>query len=218
MLPKVSQSKKAAKESTKPTNTLNNKETLQEHVQKKLFSQFESITNVETLPMSTSVTTEVLEMPAPGSRRALDFDSQNSEDLKEFLEEFEELAEKCGLTAKEKAKIVVKYVDRETKKFWKRLEEYGDDYEILKKKISGAYSKILLEDKPTVAQLIKLVKKSAKKVIENEEDLDAYYRRFWIIVADLMEAEVINKKQHNVYFWKRLSYNLHYAIGNCLEA
>ena len=175
MLPKVSQSKKAAKESTKPTNTLNNKETLQEHVQKKLFSQFESITNVETLPMSTSVTTEVLEMPAPGSRRALDFDSQNSEDLKEFLEEFEELAEKCGLTAKKKAKMVVKYADRETKKFWKRLKEYGDDYEILKKKILGAYSKTLLEDKPTVAQLVKLVKKSAKELIEDKEDLDAYY-------------------------------------------
>ena len=39
----------------------------------------------------------------------------------------------------------------------------------------GAYTKILLEDKPTVAQLVKLVKKSAKGVVEDEEDLDAYY-------------------------------------------
>jgi len=101
------------------------------------------------------------------SRRVPDFDSQNPKDLKEFLEKFKELVEKCGLTAKEKAKMVVKYVDRETKKFWKRLEEYSNDYKVLKKKIIGAYSKMLLEDKPTVAQLVKLVKKSAKGIIKD---------------------------------------------------
>jgi len=54
-----------------------------------------------------SMATEVLGMPAPGSRRAPDFDSRNLEELKEFLKEFEELAEKFGLTMREKAKIVV---------------------------------------------------------------------------------------------------------------
>jgi len=33
-----------------------------------------------------------------------------------------------------------------------------------------------------------------------------------------VEAEVINKKQHNEYFWKGLPCNLRYAIGDCLEA
>ena len=70
----------------------------------------------------------------------------------------------------------------------------------------GAYSKTLLEDKPAVAQL---VKKSTKGVIKDEEDLDAYYQRFWIMAADLIEAEVINEKQHNEYFWKGLPYNLY---------
>jgi len=70
----------------------------------------------------------------------------------------------------------------------------------------GTYSKTLLEDKPAVAQL---VKKSTKGVIKDEEDLDAYYQRFWIMAADLIEAEVINEKQHNEYFWKGLPYNLY---------
>jgi len=56
---------------------------------------------------------------------------RNPEELKELLEEFEELAERHGLTSKEKTKMVVKYVDKETKKFWKRLEGYGDDYVIV---------------------------------------------------------------------------------------
>jgi len=37
--------------------------------------------------MSMSMATEVLGMPAPGSRRALDFDSRNLEELKKFLED-----------------------------------------------------------------------------------------------------------------------------------
>ena len=69
--------------------------------------------------MLTSTTTGVLEMPAPGSRWAPDFDSYNPEDLKDFLEEFEELAERCRLMEREKAKMVVKYVDKETKSFGK---------------------------------------------------------------------------------------------------
>jgi len=77
--------------------------------------------------------------------------------------------------------------------------------------------KTLLEDKTTVAKLVELVKRSAKGRIVDEEDLDTYYRKFWIIAADLVEADVINKKQHNKYFWKGLPWELQYAISNRLE-
>ena len=154
--------------------------------------------------MSISMATRVLDIPVLGSRYTPEFDLRNPEKLKEFLEEFEELAERHGLTTKEKAKIVVKYVNKETKKFWKRLEDFGDNYMILKRKIMETYSKTLLEDKLTVAKLVKLVKKSAKGSIADEEDLDTYYRKFWIVAADLVEADIINKKQHDKYFWKEL--------------
>ena len=38
--------------------------------------------------------------------------------------------------------------------------------------------KTLLEDKTTVAKLVKLVKRSAKGRVTDEEDLDMYYRKF----------------------------------------
>jgi len=63
------------------------------------------------------MTTGVLGILAPGSRRAPEFDLRNPEELKKFLEEFEELAKKHGLMTKEKIKMVVKYVDKEMKKF-----------------------------------------------------------------------------------------------------
>ena len=77
--------------------------------------------------------------------------------------------------------------------------------------------KTLLEDKMTVAELVKLVKRSAKGRIADEENLDMYYRKFWIIAANLVEADVINKKQHDEYFWKELPRELQYAISDCLE-
>jgi len=115
--------------------------------------------------------------------------------LQEFLEEFEELAKRCRLRMREKTKIVVKYIDREMRRFWTSSEGYGDDYAKLKKKIMGAYSKNFLEDKPAITELIKLVKKSAKGTVEDKEDLDMYYRKFRNIAADLVEEEIINKRQ-----------------------
>jgi len=137
--------------------------------------------------------------------------------LQEFLEEFEELAKRCRLTTREKAKVVVKYVNRETRKFWTRLEGYRDDYAKLKKKITGAYSKNFLEDELAMTELIKLVKKSAKGTIEDKEDLDTYYRKFRNIAADLVEEEIINKRQQDKYFWKGLPRELRYTISDCLE-
>ncbi|KXN89228.1 hypothetical protein AN958_05931 [Leucoagaricus sp. SymC.cos] len=114
--------------------------------------------------------------------------------------------------------MVVKYVNKETKAFWKRLEEYNQDYGMLKKKIMKAYSKTLLDDKLTVAHLVKLIKQSAKEDVEDEEDLDTYYHKFWIITADLVKVNVINDKQRDEYFWKGILCDLCYAISNCLEA
>jgi len=91
-------------------------------------------------------------------------------------------------------------VDREMRKFWTRLERYGDNYARLKKKIMRAYSKNFLEDELTITKLIKLVKKSAKGTIENEKDLDTYYKKFRNIVTDLVEEKIINKRQHDKYF------------------
>ncbi|KXN85038.1 hypothetical protein AN958_11776 [Leucoagaricus sp. SymC.cos] len=168
----------------------------------------------------TSPTTPagIVGISVPGTKQAPDFDSKNPKDLKKFLEEFEELAERNGLTVKEKAKMVVKYVNKETKAFWKRLEGYNQDYSILRKKIMKAYSKTLLDNKLTVAHLVKLIKQSAKEDVEDEEDLDTYYHKFWIIAADLVEVNVINDKQRDEYFWKSILCDLHYAIGDCLEA
>ena len=103
--------KKVAKKSNKPKGPQIAEESLRKHAQRELLNP------TENLIMLTSMATGVLGMLAPGSRRAPEFDSRNPEELKEFLEKFEELAERHGLTTKKKMKMVVKYVDKEMKKF-----------------------------------------------------------------------------------------------------
>jgi len=65
--------------------------------------------------------------------------------------------------------MVVKYVDKWTKKFWKILGDFSENYEKLKKNIFDTYSKTLLNNKLTIAQLVKLVKKLAKDIIEDKK-------------------------------------------------
>jgi len=107
----VTRPKKAAKKSNKPKGSLVEEESLREHAQRELLNLTENLT------MSISMATGVLGIPTPELRQALDFDSRNPEELQEFLEEFKKLAKRCRLTTREKAKMVVKYVDRETRKF-----------------------------------------------------------------------------------------------------
>ncbi|KXN91863.1 hypothetical protein AN958_11543 [Leucoagaricus sp. SymC.cos] len=144
-------------------------------------------------------------MPTPGSRHAPDFNSKDPEELKEFLEKFEELAKSCCLIEKEKAKVVVKYVDKEMKAYWKRMEGYDKEWGKLKDVILDGYLTLSLDSgKPTVAQLVKIMKSYKKGKIEDEEELDTYCHKFWIIVSDLVEAKVIDEKWRDEYFWKGL--------------
>ena len=69
-----------------------------------------------------------------------------------------------------------------------------------------------------MTELVKLVKKSAKGIIKDKEDLDTYYRKFRNTVADLVEAEIINQRWHDKYFWKGFSWELCYVISDCFEA
>ncbi|THV04530.1 hypothetical protein K435DRAFT_835349 [Dendrothele bispora CBS 962.96] len=60
-------------------------------------------------------------MPTPGLLKAPSF-SGDTADLKEFFEDFEELTKECELGEEEKVRGVVKYADKEVRKFWKTLK------------------------------------------------------------------------------------------------
>ncbi|KAF8639251.1 hypothetical protein AX17_001616 [Amanita inopinata Kibby_2008] len=159
----------------------------------------------------------IVGMPAPGNPRAPHFDSKYPEELRDFLKEFDEYAEACGLTTQDKARVVVRYTDAETKRFWKCLEGYDENFEMLKGKILKSYSKSRLGEAFTRNQLAKLISRSADGEIDDEGDLYAYYREFWPVASYLVDNKKISKEDLDRYFWKGLPSRARKAIRNRLE-
>ncbi|KAF8802581.1 hypothetical protein BYT27DRAFT_7260188 [Phlegmacium glaucopus] len=139
-----------------------------------------------------TTTKGVAGMPTPGSARAPDFNLKYLTELKDFFQEFEEHTAACGLDKVEKARIVVRYMDGVTKRFWRSLEGYEEDYEVLKEKILSSYLTTQLGEKYTTNELVKFVTKSANGVIDEETDLNAYYRQFWPVASYLVKNKRIN--------------------------
>ncbi|KAF8812751.1 hypothetical protein BYT27DRAFT_7207581 [Phlegmacium glaucopus] len=80
-----------------------------------------------------------MDLPAPGTKGAPDFNYRFPDELGDFLGEFEDLARQCKLTKQEMSRILGKYVDQAMRTFWKELEGYGKDYRILKEAIWEAH-------------------------------------------------------------------------------
>ncbi|KAG2348489.1 hypothetical protein BDR05DRAFT_995869 [Suillus weaverae] len=79
-------------------------------------------------------------MPGTNSSKAPSFNGETSE-LLEFFELFEDLADACALTPAEKCKMIVQYVDIQTKRFWVTLTGYESrDFSVFKDSILAQYS------------------------------------------------------------------------------
>ncbi|KAJ3899175.1 hypothetical protein F5879DRAFT_994024 [Lentinula edodes] len=119
------------------------------------------------ITMSTTPTRAAMKgplyMPAPGSTRALTkFKGKNAE-LREFLEEFDGHAKAQELTDKERVHAVLKYVDRQTKHYWKTLDGYTEkDWNKMKTELFDAYPGSKKGHHYTVKGLMKLAEKNAK--------------------------------------------------------
>ncbi|KAF8801010.1 hypothetical protein BYT27DRAFT_7311428 [Phlegmacium glaucopus] len=124
-----------------------------------------------------ATTKGVAGMPTPGSSHAPDFNPKYPTELKDFLQEFEEHVVACGLDEAEK---------------------------VLKEKILNSYSTTQLGKKYTTNKLAKFITKSANGVIDDETDLNAYYRQFWPITNHLVKSKKINTEDQDRYFWQGL--------------
>jgi hypothetical protein len=79
-------------------------------------------------------------MPGANSSKVPAFNGETSE-LLEFFKSFEDLATACVLTDAEKCKLIVCYVNLQTKRFWVTLTGYeSKDFTIFKASILVQYS------------------------------------------------------------------------------
>ncbi|KIK34346.1 hypothetical protein CY34DRAFT_26874 [Suillus luteus UH-Slu-Lm8-n1] len=143
-------------------------------------------------------------MPGPGSSKAPSFSGETSE-LLEFLELFEDLASSCGLTDGDKCKMVVRYVNLETKRFWVTLTGYeSKDYGIFKTNIIGQY--------PGAAKGARYTIRDLERIIPTETELVQYYRQFRPIAVWLVANSKISERERDRYFWQGLPQSVRLAI------
>jgi len=63
-------------------------------------------------------------MPSVQSRLAPHFTGDVDQPIEDFLEEYKELVNKCGLTSQQKVETVIQYIDRSQHYVWQNLPGY----------------------------------------------------------------------------------------------
>lgn len=156
-------------------------------------------------------------MPGPGSSKAPSFKGETA-DLLEFLELFEDLATSCALTDTEKCKMVVRYVDQDTKRFWVTLGGYASkDYAVLKTNILAQYPGASMGVHYTIRDLERIVLNTADSDISTETELLHYYRQFRPVAVWLEANSKISARERDWYFWQGLPQSARRAIDRRLE-
>ncbi|KAF8060232.1 hypothetical protein FPV67DRAFT_1377924, partial [Lyophyllum atratum] len=125
-------------------------------------------------------------MPVPGTKRAPYFDGKDPSELLEFFDEFDELAKDCALTNAEKVKMVVKYANTKTKKFWASLPGYEEQaYATLKNKILDTYPGAKKGERYTRKDLERIIRRYEAHRIKTEADIIGYYQEFRPVAVTL---------------------------------
>jgi len=142
-------------------------------------------------------------MPSVQSRLAPRFTGNVNQPIEDFLEEYEELADKCGLTSLQKVETVIRYVDRSQRYVWQNLPGYiARDWLDFRDELCDEYVSPTLEGQFSRQKLIDFAAKYARKRMGNETDVINYQRQFNNQSKVLLGTGRITVGEHNAIFWR----------------
>ncbi len=80
-------------------------------------------------------------MPHPRSTCAPTYSGSVDDSIEDFLREYEEFADSCGLTNRQKVEMITCYMTSDLQEFWKSLDGYiASDWRDLKKELLRLYT------------------------------------------------------------------------------
>ena len=142
-------------------------------------------------------------MPAAKSRRAPRFTGQDDEILSEFLQEYEDLADRNGLTERQKVEKIIRYIPRSLRKLWVILPGYRvANWWRFRTELENLYPDIAAQTRCTRQDLAKFVELSARSLIHDENDVMRYYRHFLTIALPLVNDRKITSYEFNAEFFR----------------
>lgn len=145
----------------------------------------------------------ILKMPGHNHHLALKFDSKPAS-LSPFLDEVEQLAEACGLTAKQHIEWTMQYAPNEEGELWKMQDAVEkEDWEQFKKELFELYLGSTGERKYSIENLQTLIDKQALINIEEAKDF-GIYRTFLTVATYLKKKTWLTDREISIYFLQGL--------------
>jgi len=141
-------------------------------------------------------------MPSKRSKLAPFYSGEVEHPIKDFLDEYKELADKCGLTGLQKVETVIQYVDRSQRHVWQALPGYiNRNWDDFCDELCEEYVNPTTEGQFSKQKLLDFVNKYTCKHMGDETNVINYQHKFNSLGKTLLDLGHITKGEYNTIFW-----------------
>ena len=142
-------------------------------------------------------------MPSVCSKITPHFSGDIEQPIEDFLDEYEEWADKCGLTSRQKVETVIWYVDRHQRHVWQNLPGYLNcDWSALHNELCDEYISPTPEGQFSRQKLVDFASKYAQKRMGDKTDIINYQCQFNAQSKVLLSTGRITVGERNAIFWR----------------
>ena len=158
-------------------------------------------------------------MPSICSKIAPHFSGDVDQPIEEFLDEYKELADKCGLTSQQKVETVIQYIDRSQQHIWQCLPGFRNrDWSAFCNKLCDEYVSPTPEGQFSRQKLIDFATKYAWKRMGDETDVINYQHQFNAQSKVLINTGRMTVGERNAIFWQGFHPKDQHVLYECLIA
>jgi len=169
--------------------------------------------------MARASTQGVATMPSPRDKTAPYFSGEVNIKIEDFLKEYKELADGCGLLEQQKVETVIRYVNTEQRHIWTTLSGFlRHDWDDLCRELRKEYISPTAQGRFSRQKLVELTNRSAGLPMDEETDVINYHREFNTLSKPLLEAGRITAGERNAFFWRGFHPKNRQALRECLVA
>jgi hypothetical protein len=153
-------------------------------------------------PTSQRSASGVSAMPPPRSSRAPYYSGRVGDPIEDFLDEYNELAESCGLTERQKVEAIIRYIPLTLRDLWKSLDSFQlHDWADLRTTLEDIYDGTSSLSRHSGQKLMEFVRNSSKTRMNDEEDVLQYYRHFLVLSKPLIDSQRLTTGERDRAFW-----------------
>jgi len=130
------------------------------------------------------------------------FSGEIEHPIEDFLEEYEELADSCGLSNLQKVEMIIWYVDRSQRHIWQSLPGYiNRKWDDFRDNLCKEYVTPSAENQFSRQKLVEFANKYARRCMNNETDVINYQCQFNNLAKVLVKSGRITERECNTTFW-----------------